>query len=376
MRKAIFKREMEASFRAFSVSDDIQAKILKVLFENPLDITKQYLLKENLSSTQLIADVLQADIKEEKLIADICSLFQIDDDLELPFSLREQLARKEKIALIVGAGISRFLGAPLWGELSTIAIKYLHEKNLFTFAEAEKIILENISPKQKMSIFHKRLPKESALDFYERVFIETKEKRNPYDNLVMLDIPKFTLNIDHHFWNALERKYLKDGSNGSKPIHAFIDFKEDTPVVNNCVYQIHGSYKNLAQYSIITMRDYLDYYFSATELHKFLKRVFSEYAFIFLGCGMEEFEILQDLVKSGKQHHVLLGTYLSDTNLLRIRKNYFQKTLGMHACGYYLDFNGYDRLLDVIDSWVKKINFEINGRFYDKTTGEFNGVRL
>jgi len=375
MRKAIFKREMESSFRTFSVSDDIQAKVLKILFENPLDITKQYLLKENFTSAQLIADVLQAVIKEEKLIADICSLFQIDDDLELPFPLREQLARKEKIAVIVGAGISRFLGAPLWEELSTMAIKYLHEKNLLTFAEAEKIIVENISPKQKMSIFHEILPKNSTLDFYERIFTGTKGKRNPYDDLVMLDMPKFTLNIDHHFWNALERKCLKDGQKGTKPIHAFIDFKEDTPIVNNCIYQIHGSYKNLARYSIITMRDYLDYYFSATELRRFLKRVFSEYAFIFLGCGMEEFEILQELVKSGKQHHVLLGTYLSDTNLLRIRKNYFQKTLGVNAYGYYLDFNGYDRLLNVIDSWVKKINFEINGGFYTKT-GEFNDVKL
>lgn len=375
MRRAIFKREVESSFRAFSVTDDIQAKILKLLFENPLDITKQYLLKEGFTSAQLIANALRADIKEEKLIADICSLFQVDDDLELPFSLREQLAHKEKIAVITGAGVSRFLGAPLWGELATKAIKYLHEKNLLTFAEAEKIILENISPKQKMSIFHERLPKDSALEFYERIFTETEGNRNPYDELVMLDIPKFTLNIDHHFWDALERKYLKDGQKGAKPVQAFIDFKESTPVVNNCVYQVHGSYKNLARYSIITMRDYLDYYFSATELRGFLKRVFSEYVFIFIGCGMEEFEILQELVKSGKQHHVLLGTYLSDTNLLRIRKNYFQKTLGMQACGYYLDFNGYERLLTVIDSWVKKINFEINGGFYKKT-GEFDDVKL
>lgn len=375
MRRAVFKREVESSFRAFSVTDDIQSKILKVLFENPLDITKQYLLKESFTSAQLIADALRSDIKEEKLIADICSLFQVDDDLELPFSLREQLAHKEKIAVITGAGVSSYLGAPLWGELAMRAIKYLHEKDLLTFAEAEKIILENISPKQKMSIFHERLPKDATLEFYERVFTEIKGKRNPYDDLVLLDIPKFTLNIDHHFWDALERKHLKDGQKGAKPVHAFVDFKESTPIVNNCVYQVHGSYKNLAQYSIITMRDYLDYYFSATELRAFLKRVFSEYVFIFIGCGMEEFEILQELVKSGKQHHVLLGTYLSYTNLLRIRKNYFQKTLGMQACGYYLDFNGYDRLLTVIDSWVKKINFEMNGGFYKKT-GEFDDVKL
>ena len=47
----------------------------------------------------------------------------------------------------------------------------------------------------------------------------------------------------------------------------------------------------------------------------------------------------------------------------------------MQACGYYLDFNGYERLLTVIDSWVKKINFEINGGFYKKT-GEFDDVKL
>ena len=84
---------------------------------------------------------------------------------------------------------------------------------------------------------------------------------------------------------------------------------------------------------------------------------------------------MQDLVKSDKGHHVLVSTYLSDSNLLRVRKEYFRKTLGMNAHGYYLDFNGYDRLYEVIDSWIKKIAFEVKGDFYQKT-GEYGDVEL
>ena len=90
---------------------------------------------------------------------------------------------------------------------------------------------------------------------------------------------------------------------------------------------------------------------------------------------MEEFELLNELIATSKEHHVLVSTYLGDTNLLRIRREYFRNALGINAHGYYLDFNGYVRLYDVIVSWVNKINLEMRGGFYPKTE-EFKDVKL
>ena len=375
MRKAIFKREIESCFKNFGILDGQQIDVLKILFENPIDVTKQYLLKKEMSTIDDVAKCLKGVVNKDDFIADVRSLFEVSDDLELPDSLREQLARKQAIAIFIGAGVSKILNVPLWGDLASKAIDYLYEINRITFSEADKIKMESVSPKQKMSIFHDILPKAEAKEFYERHFIPDKKflNRNPYDILVKLDVPKFTSNLDHEFWNALAREKSKDEK--TRPVQVVSGFNDDISIVTNAIYQIHGSYQQLDSYSIVTMRDYLMHYFQDPCLRNFLKSIFNKYVVIFIGYGMEEFEILQDLVKSDKGHHVLVSTYLSDSNLLRVRKEYFRKTLGMNAHGYYLDFNGYDRLYEVIDSWIKKIAFEVKGDFYQKT-GEYGDVEL
>jgi hypothetical protein len=382
MRKAIFKREMESCFQySKKISEKQKMDILEALFENPIDVTKIYLLKKEFNSTQDVSNYIKRKsiINDKKFIAEVCSLFEVTDDMELPDSLREQLARKEKIAIFTGAGVSKIIGIPLWEELACKAIDYLHKKNLINFSESDEIKNENISPKQKLSIFHDILPKNNSKDFYQAYFNIKSEyvSRNPYDILVTLDIPKFSSNLDDEFWNALQRNRIQNEAK-VKPIQIASGFKEEMAgnINTNTIYQIHGSYQQLERYSIITMRDYLDWYFLNDGLHKFLENIFHNYVVIFIGYGLEEFELLHNIIKGSKNHHVLIGTYLGDSNLLRIRKEYFRKTLSMHAHGYYLDFKGYERLYEVIDSWVKKIIFEQTGDFYQKTTGEFRDVKL
>lgn len=377
MRKSIFKREIESCFQSFKISNKQQSDILKILFENPLDVTKQYLLKKEINSLEYITSRTKSIVNRDEFIADVRSLFEVTDDSELPDSLREQLARKEEIAIFIGAGVSKIIGIPLWEELAYEAIDYLYKKNLINFSEADRIKAENISPKQKLSIFHDILQKNEAKSFYEEYFNPQKKflDKNPYDLLVKLEIPKFSSNLDHEFWNAFQRFIVQDDIKKEKPLQIVSGFNKNMRINSNAIYQIHGSYQQMENYSIITMRDYLDYYFQNNELSGFLRKVFNEYVVIFIGYGLEEFEILQHLIKGSKEHHVLIGTYLGDSNLLRIRKEYFRKTLRMNAHGYYLDFGGYGRLYEIIDSWVRKIIFEKKGDFYQKT-GEFKDVKL
>ncbi|MGR3176425.1 MAG: SIR2 family protein [Candidatus Anammoxibacter sp.] len=388
MRKVIFKNEIHYYFERYDLEDGIRHNLLKSLFEDPLNTSKQYLLNKNVKNVEDIGTLVEKVINDHRFVGDVKTLFLIDDDLELPQELREQLIRKEKIAVFVGSGISKLLGFPLWDELAVSGINYLYTSGLMNFDEMKKILRESISPKQKLSIFHNILPKGSEGNFYKNHFAPSKHrrKRNPYDLLVKLPFPKFTLNLDGEFWNALVRLHKNNKKEKTKSSfisgeadikHIFKEFKEDIELDDAAIYQVHGFYKNLKNYSIVTMRDYLDHYYGDgnTGLRDFLKKVFNEYAVIFLGVGLEEFELLQYLVRSKKKHHVLISTYINDTNLLRFKKEYFKKALGIDAHGYYLDFNGYDRLYDVIKAWVNQINKEIYGGFYDKT-GEFDNVEL
>jgi len=386
MRKAIFKDEIHYYFERYSLDDSIRHSILNALFENPISSSKQYLLKDSIIDIAKLDQQIKPAIDNDNLINDIKTLFLVDDDLELPNELREQIRRKENMVIFVGSGISKLLKIPLWDELAARAIKYLYTSGRMSFDESEKILKESISPKQKLSIFHNIMPKGSEDRFYAECFTPDKEslERNPYDLLVKIPFPKFTLNLDLEFWNALRRLKEKSKSEEANSVnsdikvsHIYEDFEEKTEINTNTLYQVHGAYNNLKNYSIITMTDYLNFYYGDknTGLKEFLRKVFNEYSVIFLGVGMEEFELLQYLVKSNKNHHVLIGTYINDTNLLRFKKEYFKKALGVIAHGYYLDFNGYYRLYDVIDYWVKEIDREINGQFYDKT-GEFDDVEL
>ena len=76
-----------------------------------------------------------------------------------------------------------------------------------------------------------------------------------------------------------------------------------------------------------------------------------------MGYGLEEFEVLERVLSSTKDNtkrYVLLPTYLNEMNYFRVMKKYF-KNLDIEPIGYYLDFNGFDRLKDVMSSWFQHI---------------------
>ncbi len=392
MRKAIFRREIDHIFSQHGLDDSVAKtvdEILNTLFENPYLPSPQYLLKKCFSEIGTVIDAVGGisvpnfdDNKRNAFHSDIRSLLLIDNDLELPQRLRDQL-KQRKLAIFVGSGVSKLIGFPLWGELAQKAIAYLHDKKFISHAEKEKILNEPSSPKHKISIFHNMLSKEESMPFYQGVFeLQQEPKNNPYDILAKIDGVKISINYDREFWNALNRMVISKAAPTSpedlkieKPYHVYNAVNKGTQLTSNAVYQIHGSYDHISEYSLITLRDYLDIYYldKSDNLGSFLKEVFNSHVTLFVGCGMEEFEIIQHLVKGGEGHHMLIGTYINDTNLFRMKREYFKNVLGIDVHGYYVDYRGYDRLYDVLHSWERQIREAQQGRFY---TDEVDGVEL
>ena len=397
MRKCIFTREIQYELQrhALDKNDEIVNKLLHALFDDPYKSTTQYLLKKNLNSLDDISGVLKAiqfpidDELKMKFIGHVRSIFEMNGDEELPKTLATQLASKEKIAIFVGSGVSKLLGFPLWSELAEQAINFLWKEKIISHSEKEKLLAEPSSPKHKISVFHKLLDKteRKSKEFYKKTFEPKKDvEKNPYELLAKLDCLKISINYDKELWNALNRYQVAQAAKKSKKEeNTECDTPElhdtgvtvDTPLKSNAVYQIHGSYETMEKYSIVTLSDYLQKYYLDRSLgpSEFLCNVFQNYVTIFIGCGLEEFEIIQHLMNGpSKMHHLLSPTYLNDENLLRMKREYFQDTLKINIHGYYLDHHGYDRLHDILESWVRKIPDEQSGIL--KKIVEAEGVEL
>ena len=80
---------------------------------------------------------------------------------------------------------------------------------------------------------------------------------------------------------------------------------------------------------------------------------------------MEEFPILEHIIKNSKIHYAVVPTYLNEMNLFRLHSEYFD-TLKIKPIPYYLDFNGYERLINVLDAWNQQIKDSRGKDYYQK----------
>jgi len=373
IRKSLFKGEIANIFKEYSVSSGQQDLLIQELFEQEYSYSssKQLLLKSDIKNSSALEKILRNTVTDKQLVGALISLFLIQDDLIIPPELNRSIINNEKVGVFVGAGVSRLIEFPSWEELGDKAIECLYKNNRINYFEYQRIQRDVVDPKQKMSIFHAVLPKnsESSKQFYKEIFSKPDTKKNnPYDNLAKIDWIKITSNIDNEFVNALD-KYLT---------HPVIDIrdsmrKEDkveerkrargitsnfnvSDVQAESIFQIHGCIDEL-ETSILTTDDYLKaYYGDDKDLRNFLEKIFTEYTILFIGYGLSEFSILEHIIKKIKlqKHYALVGTYLNEINVFGLMKKYFE-SIGVLAIPFYLDSIGYDRLITVLDSWFIQI---------------------
>ena len=381
IRKTIFKDELRYIFSTHKdkLSENEMDRVIHSIFENPFTLSKQYMLKKELNALEDLSTEINKIISNKEVTGAINTLFLIQDDLELPIELKNIILRNEKIGVFVGAGVSRLLEIPLWKDLGNRAIEYLYKINKINYFEYQRIINDVIDPKQKLTIFHRILPKNTseAKAFYEKTLKKADKKniKNPYDLLVEIEWIKLTSNIDKEYYEALIKKSeqsltLSDQGDFDittvKQIGAKIatnNFDIDH-LDNETIYQIHGSIDSLEN-TILTTEDYIKAYYEESELRKFLKKLFEEYTIIFIGYGLEEFPILEHIIKNSKIHYAVVPTYLNEMNLFRLHSEYFD-TLKIKPIPYYLDFNGYERLINVLDAWNQQIKDSRGKDYYQK----------
>lgn len=286
-----------------------------------------------------------------------------DEILPIP-DIPEQIVQAvntETLAVFVGAGVSRLIGCYGWSDLAEALIsrcfkeKKADGSTLISYKEKDFLSKEN--PKKVITICKGILEQNKLTDAYVEILKkafrdgEKIDEPNIYDEIYKLRGLRLTTNADQHF----DRLFRAD-----QILHNHRKFPISDPSHNH-LYHIHGSILDPSSL-VFTVPDYLKRY-SDDRFTKFLRFIFSKYTVLFIGYGLEEFEILDFLIsKSGAsmngkeiRHYILMGLFKGDENILAHENHYF-RGMNVQVKAFQKDIRGYDQLIEVLRDWNVKID--------------------
>ncbi len=277
---------------------------------------------------------------------------EIPEIPEIPPSLLDKI-NEENVAFFLGAGVSKIIGCSDWKKVALDLIKLCYNNGYIDFKQKESLeimtdlkkiiticfkLLEN---KEKMEEFFKILNKSCDLDK------ELKEKYDIYNELRQISAIFITTNIDEHFDEFFRDRIVSDEK----------DFSPDNVKIDK-LYKIHGTLKT-PDSIIFTVPQYLGRYQNENYIN-FLKILFKKYTIVFIGYGLNEFEILDFLITKMEKskeinHFILLPYYIGEEYLINYDELYYNN-LGIHVIPYLKNTRGYSQLYFVIKKWKEVIH--------------------
>lgn len=280
---------------------------------------------------------------------------------DLPPEIIEAINSK-RLAIFIGAGVSAIIGCEDWRRLAENLIEKCFktpksankDSKCINFRERESLLQMN-DPKKIITICKYILEKNGAKkEFYDEIEKSLKpksEEYNIYDEIYGLRGLFITTNIDKHFDGKFigSQIVFRQGSFSSKKIDP------------TKLYHIHGSISEKSSL-ILTVKEYLDRYSQDADFQLFLREIFSNNVILFIGYGLNEYEVLDFLVtKSGisvpelPKHFILRPYYSGEETFLEFEEHYFAQ-LGVRVIPYNKDERGHIQLFYIIQKWKTEIN--------------------
>ncbi|MGL5646673.1 MAG: SIR2 family protein [Clostridium sp.] len=123
------------------------------------------------------------------------------------------------------------------------------------------------------------------------------------------------------------------------------------------VYHIHGSINDIPN-MIISNEDYIERYWTGENNYKkFLKMIFEDYDVLFLGYGLQEFEILNylfekrkgPLQKTDKKRLFIIDYFDYEKKKMELLENYYLNNYSVKLCPYSKSEKGFRALVALVD---------------------------
>jgi len=266
---------------------------------------------------------------------------------------------RNTLAVFIGAGVSKTLGCDGWNDLSerliNRCIRTRNSNGSPCLVEKNADVLRGYDNKKKITIC-KQILDESGCEaaFFDEIEESLKvdpdklKTRNIYNELPGFRALFITTNMDEHF----DIKFTPP-----KIAYQAEDFTKELD--RNKLYHIHGKLSDPAS-MVLTIPQYLTRY-NTQEFKNFLTSIFAKYTVLFVGYGLEEFELLDFIVgkyRSGDKlelkHYILKSFKPGEGRTLKFEEHYYN-SMGINVIPY-AENAAYGKLYDVIQAWNREIN--------------------
>jgi len=286
--------------------------------------------------------------------------------------------KKEDLVIFFGAGVSQIIGCPSWREFSKAYLNKLLEYRLVNYFEYEQLLKKD--PRMALTICQKMLEESGKLppnpaELLQGIPEKIKEHRL-YEALYKFNAIFVTTNFDNHMDDVVKKnrprpvvaaaaavaegeKVLADETLTPQDIFYAEEELLITALSNGSLIHLHGSIED-PENLVITLPDYIAKYKEGTNHHDLLESIFNKKTVLFMGYGLEEYDIIEFLIKKSEvvsgeiKHYMLQGAFKEEGNMMELYSKYYG-TLGIELIPYSKTKKGYDQLVSVIKAWAKKI---------------------
>ena len=278
-----------------------------------------------------------------------------------------QAAREANVVIFVGAGVSRLVGCPSWDQLADASLRQLAKQSLITFAEVQQ--LSNLPAKQRLSISHEvSSAKSIPLNWGNLIEPDNSSNSKVYEYLNSIGCVYVTTNYDRCL-DSISGKTMTGRPSSEEDT---VDKSERELVCwpnqlnwsllrkPGTVIHLHGSIHE-PQSMIMTTPQYLKHY-ENEHVQEFLKQLFDRYIVLFLGYGLEEWEVLEHILRKGKnevgkqrKRFMLQGFYSHQEKTFSHLFNYYKKSFGVHLIHFSLDYMEYAQLEKIMEDWARNL---------------------
>lgn len=278
---------------------------------------------------------------------------------DLPDEIK-QAAMDGHLILFVGAGASRMVGLPSWGDLARQALKDLCTMKLINHSEIDQ--LQRLDAKKQLSVAT-LIAQEAGktLDLVTPLKPKSSEL-GIYEYLNSIGCACVTTNYDKLL--EPQQQPSKDGSETRADVIRINNSAQFLALHLNkpgTVIHLHGSIDD-QNTMIVTTKDYLNHY-DSPEVQYFLGELFDKKTILFIGYGLEEAEILEHILRRGRvdknpeirKRFSLQGFFRSETPLYEKLSTYFEKSFGVHLIGFIRDHKDYGQQNSILKSWAESI---------------------
>ena len=264
-------------------------------------------------------------------------------------------ANEKNLSIFVGAGVSKLVGCPRWSELASQVVDKCFKTKCINYKQRERLSQDTNYKKTITVCYHLLAKKGFKNEFFDELQQSLKgnddliKNQNIYKELAGVPALHITTNIDEHF----DKFFLKE-----RIVYRADDF-DPKRIDRDKLYHIHGSIIDRDSL-VFTVPQYISRY-NNDNFKAFLDAIFANYVVLFVGYGMDEFEVLDYLIskftpKLSKElkHFILMPYYRGEEDILDFDGFYFN-SMGIRVIGYEKDEMGYHQLYEVIKNW----NYEI-----------------